>query len=207
MAQIEIDLSGMPPRDAHDLLSSAIIPRPIAWVCSLGADGKINLAPFSFFSGVTWNPPTLSFSVVNRQDGSCKDTILNIAETGNFVVNMVAEEMGALMVETSVTMPRGIDEAKEAGVALIPSTAVNAPRVKDAPIAFECELDRIIQVGSGPHGANLVLGRIKVMHVNKEILESEKCIDWQRARILGRLSGTKFCNIRDVIDINPTARK
>ena len=205
--KMEIDLSGMPPRDAHDLLSSAIIPRPIAWVCSLDADGKVNLAPFSFFSGVTWSPPTLSFSVVNRQDGSRKDTILNIEETENFVVNMVTEEMGALMVETSVTMPRGIDEAKEAGIELIPSTAVKAPRVKDSPIAFECELDRIIQVGSGPHGANLVLGRIKVMHVNGDILESDKCIDWQRARILGRLSGTKFCQIRSVIEINPKTRK
>jgi flavin reductase (DIM6/NTAB) family NADH-FMN oxidoreductase RutF len=203
LAQKEIDLSNMAPRDAHDLLSSAIIPRPIAWVCSVDADGKFNLAPFSFFSGVTWCPPTLSFSVVNRMDSNRKDTILNIEQTRNFTVNMVSEEMGPLMIETSVTMPRGVDEAKEAGVVLIDSTLVAAPRVKDAPVSFECELDRIIQVGSGPHGANLVLGRIKLMHVNQEILESEKCIDWQRARILGRLSGNKFCNIRDAYDIIP----
>ncbi len=193
----------MPARDAHDLLSSAVIPRPIAWVSSVSAEGQVNLAPFSFFSGVTWSPPMLSFSVVNRDDGSRKDTIVNIDETGNFVVNMVSEEMGPLMVETSVTMPREVDEAQEAGVELIDSTVVAAPQVKDAPIAFECELDRIIQVGSGTYGANLVLGSIKVMHVNEDILESEKCIDWERARLLGRLSGTKFCKIRSVLDISP----
>lgn len=203
MAHKEIDLSSMAPRDAHDLLSSAIIPRPIAWVCSVGSNGKVNLAPFSFFSGVTWCPPMLSFSVVNRTDGSRKDTILNIEEIRNFTVNMVTEDMGALMVETSVTMPRGVNEAKEAGVELTDSTLVAAPRVKDAPVAFECELDRIIQISCGPHGANLVLGRIKLMHVNEEILESQKCIDWRRARILGRLSGNKFCKIRSVFDIIP----
>lgn len=203
MAQMEIDLSRIAARDAHDLLTSAVVPRPIAWVSSVSADGQVNLAPFSFFSGVTWSPPTLCVSIVNRQDGSRKDTILNIDETGNFVVNMVPEEMGSLMVETSATVPRGVDEAREAGVSLIPSTVVTAPRVRDAGIAFECELDRIIQVGTGPYGANLVLGRIRVMHVNEELLESESSIDWKRSRLLGRLSGTKYCRLRSVIEISP----
>jgi flavin reductase (DIM6/NTAB) family NADH-FMN oxidoreductase RutF len=193
----------MAGRDAHDLLSSAIIPRPIAWVCSVNAAGQVNLAPYSFFSGVTWCPPALSVSVVNRQDGSRKDTILNIEETGSFVVNLVSEAMGQTMVETAVTMPRGVDEAQEAGVELTPSTMVAAPRVADAPVAFECQLDRIIPVGTGPHGANLVLGRIQLMHVTEEILESEKSIDWARARLLGRLSGTKFCRIRSAFEMSP----
>jgi flavin reductase (DIM6/NTAB) family NADH-FMN oxidoreductase RutF len=200
---MEIDLSSMLPQDAHDLLGSAIIPRPIAWVSSVNTAGQVNLAPFSFFSGVTWNPPTLSFSVINRSDGSRKDTVLNIEETGNFVVNTVAEEMGTLTVETSSTLPRGIDEAREARITLTESTVIAAPRVKDAPIAFECELDRIIQAGTGPNGANLVLGRIKLMHVNEDILEPEMKVNWEKARLLGRLSGTKFCKIRTVIEIIP----
>ena len=203
MAQRQIDLTAMPGRDAHDLLSSAVIPRPIAWVCSVSAADQVNLAPYSFFSGVTWCPPTLSISVVNRQDGSRKDTVLNIEETQNFVVNLVSEAMGQAMVETAVTMPRDVNEARAAGVALVPSSLVGAPRVAEAPIAFECQLDRIIKVGSGPHGANLVLGRIQLMHVNKDILQSPKCIDWARARLLGRLSGTKFCHIRSAFDIVP----
>lgn len=202
MAQIQIDLSRVPPRDAHGLLGSAVVPRPIAWISSVSADGQVNLAPFSFFSGVTWSPPTLCVSIVNRQDGSRKDTILNIEQTGNFVVNMVSEEMGSVMVQTSATLPRGVDEAREAGVSLTPSTVISAPRVRDAGIAFECVLDRIIEVGTGPYGANLVLGRIKVMHVKEEILESERSIDWTRSRLLGRLSGTKYCKIRSVIQIS-----
>jgi flavin reductase (DIM6/NTAB) family NADH-FMN oxidoreductase RutF len=203
LAQIQIDLSKMQPRDVHDLLSSAVIPRPIAWVSSISTQGQVNLAPFSFFTGVTWSPPTLCISIVNRQDGSRKDTILNIEETGNFVVNMVSEKMGPLMVQTSATVPRALSEAQEAGISLTPSTLVTSPRVADAPIAFECVLEKIIRVGTGPHGANLVLGRIKLMHVNQEILESDKSIDWAQARLLGRLSGTKFCKIRSVFDLSP----
>jgi flavin reductase (DIM6/NTAB) family NADH-FMN oxidoreductase RutF len=140
---------------------------------------------------------------VNRPDGSRKDTILNIEETGQFVVNMVPEEMGPLMVETSVTMRRGISEAEKTGVVLIPSTFIAVPRVRDAGIVFECVLERVIHAGTGPQGANLVLGRIKVMHVNEEIMESPKCIDWKRSGILGRLSGTRFCRIRSVIELSP----
>jgi len=200
---MEIDLSSLAPRDAHDLLTSAVIPRPIAWVSSVSREDRINLAPFSFFSGVTWHPPTLCFSVVNRQDGSRKDTILNIEDTGHFVVNMVSEEMGEPMVATSATVPRDVDEAQTAGIVLVPSTKAGAPRVKDARIAFECEKDRIIIVGSGPQSANLILGRILTMHVDKKILTSEMTIDGSRARLLGRLSGTKFCDLSSVIEIAP----
>lgn len=200
---MEIDLFSLAPRDAHDLLTSAVIPRPIAWVSSVSREGQVNLAPFSFFSGVTWHPPTLCFSVVNRRDGSRKDTILNIEDTGHFVVNMVSQEMGALMVATSATVPREVDEARIAGIELIPSTKVDVPRVKEARIAFECEKDRIIVVGSGPQSANLILGRILMMHVEKAILTPEMTIDGSRARLLGRLSGTKYCDLGSVIEISP----
>ena len=97
---MEIDLSAMPARDAHDMLVSALIPRPIAWVSSTNRQGQVNLAPFSFFCGITWSPPTLGFSVVNRSDGSRKDTIVNIEETGQFVVNMVSHDLAGLMLMT-----------------------------------------------------------------------------------------------------------
>jgi len=98
---MEIDLNTLAARDAHDPLTSALIPRPIARVSSISAQGQINLAPFSFFSGITWRPATLGFSVVNRADGSRKDTILNIEETKNFVVNMVSQDLAARMVKTA----------------------------------------------------------------------------------------------------------
>ena len=201
---MRFDLTAMAPRAAHDLLTGAILPRPIAWVSSIDAAGRVNLAPFSFFSGVAWDPPTVSVSVVNRDDGSRKDTVLNIEDTGQFVVNMVNEEMGALMVRTAATLPRGVDEAAEAGVVLVPSTVVPVPRVKDARIAFECELDRIVAVESGAGGANLVLGRIRLLHVSDAILDARANVDAGKARLLGRLGGKLFCTLQSAIEIDPS---
>ena len=186
---MEIDLNTLPARDAHDLLTSAIIPRPIAWVSSVSAQGHINLAPFSFFSGITWCPATLGFSVVNRPDGSRKDTIRNIEETKNFVVNMVSQDLTSRMVETSATFPYGINEAHEAEVPLISSTIVAAPRVKESRVAFECALDRIVTVGQGAHAGNLVLGAILLVHIKDEILEAGKIVDPIKFDVIGRLSG------------------
>jgi flavin reductase (DIM6/NTAB) family NADH-FMN oxidoreductase RutF len=198
---MEIDLNTLSARDAHDLLTSAIIPRPIAWVSSVSAQGHINLAPFSFFSGITWCPATLVFSVVNRPDGSRKDTICNIEETKNFVVNMVSQDLAARMVETSATFPHGINEAQKAGVPLAQSTVVVTPRVKEARVAFECALDRIVTVGNGAYAGNLVLGTILLVHIKDEVLEAGKIVDPIRFDVIGRLSGTRYCRTRSVFEI------
>lgn len=198
---MEIDLGALAPRDAHDMLVSALIPRPIAWVSSISGQGQANLAPFSFFCGVTWSPPTLGFSVVNRADGSRKDTIVNIEETGQFVVNMVSHDLAARMVKTASTLPRGVSEADEAGVALIAAVKVSAPRVKDARVAFECALDRIVTVGQGVHAGNLVLGTILLVHVQDGIVEGGKGIDPLRFDAIGRLGGSSFCRTGTIFEL------
>ena len=198
---MEIDLNRLPPRDAHDLLTSALIPRPIAWVSSVSAHGHFNLAPFSFFSGITWCPATLGFSVVNRPDGSRKDTIRNIEETKNFVVNMVSQDLASRMVETSATFPYGVNEAHEAKVPLISSTIVAAPRVKESKVAFECVLDRVVTVGQGAYAGNLVIGAILLVHIQEELLDVEKNVDPIRFDVIGRLSGTRFCRTGSVFEI------
>jgi len=198
---MEIDLSTLPAREAHDLLTSALIPRPIAWVSSISAQGHINLAPFSFFSGITWCPATLGFSVVNRPDGSRKDTIRNIEESKNFVVNMVSQDLASRMVETSATLPHGVNEAQKAGIPLVQSKTVVAPRVKEARVAFECVLDRIVTVGNGAYAGNLVLGSILLVHIKDELLEGGKTVDPVRFDVIGRLSGTRYCRTDSVFDI------
>ena len=198
---MEIDLNTLPERDAHDVMTSALIPRPIAWVSSVNAQGHFNLAPFSFFSGITWRPATLGFSVVNRSDGSRKDTIRNIEETKNFVVNMVSEDLASRMVKTSAIYPYGVDEAQETGVPLISSTLVAAPRVKESRVAFECALDRIVTVGNGACAGNLVLGSILLLHVKDELLEARKIVDPVRFEVIGRLSGTLFCRMGSVFEL------
>jgi flavin reductase (DIM6/NTAB) family NADH-FMN oxidoreductase RutF len=199
---MDIDISALPTREAHDLLSSAIIPRPIAWVSTVNDRGAVNLAPFSFFTGVTWNPPTLCFSVVNRPDGSRKDTIRNIEETGTFTVNVVSEDLTERMVMTSRTLPPDADEAAEAGIALEPSITVQVPRVSDSKISFECLLDRIVTVGAGPNAGNLVIGSIKRMHVSDELLGPGSVVDWKKLRVVGRLSGSNFCRVRSAFEIH-----
>lgn len=198
---MEIDLSILPVENAHDLFTSAIIPRPIAWVSSVDAEGHVNLAPFSFFTGITWRPPTLCFSVANRRDGTDKDTIRNVRATGSFVVNMVSEELAAGMVATSATLSPGVDEAQNAGIEMTPSSRVSAPRVKQARIAFECVLDRIVTVGEGACAGNLVLGTVKLMHVVDKIMTPEGTVDCAKLNAVGRLSGTKYCHVRSAFEI------
>lgn len=200
---MEIDLSVLPVENAHDLFSSALIPRPIAWVSSIDAQGRVNLAPFSFFTGITWSPPTLCFSVANRRDGTPKDTILNVRATGSFVVNMVSEDLAPGMVATSATLPPGFDEAQSAGIQMTPSSRVSAPRVRQARIAFECVLDRIVTVGEGACAGNLVLGTVMLMHVCEEIMTPEGTVDCVKLNVVGRLSGTKYCHVRSVFEMNP----
>jgi flavin reductase (DIM6/NTAB) family NADH-FMN oxidoreductase RutF len=199
---LEIDLGTLEPRDAHDLLASAIIPRPIAWVCSINAEGQVNLAPFSFFTGVTWRPATLCVSITNRPDGSRKDTVRNIEESGDFVVNMVSQDLAPRMVETAATLPYGVNEAAEAKVPLVPSVKVKAPRVRESRVAFECALDRIVTVGEGPCAGNLVLGTILLMHVRDDLIVDGKTIDPVKLDAVGRLSGgTRYCTVKSVFEI------
>jgi len=204
---MEIDLSALPAREAHDLMTSALIPRPIAWVSSVSAQGHINLAPFSFFSGITWCPATLGFSVVNRPDGSRKDTIRNIEETKNFVVNMVSQDLASRMVETSATLPHGVNEAQKAGVPLVQSNVVVVPRVKEARVAFECALDRIVTVGNGAYAGNLILGTILLVHIKDELLEAGKTVDPMRFDVIGRLSGARYCRTGSVFEISAEGKK
>jgi flavin reductase (DIM6/NTAB) family NADH-FMN oxidoreductase RutF len=200
---MEIDPSTLPSRRAHDLITSGIIPRPIAWVSSVDAQGHVNLAPFSFFTGVTWNPPTLCFSPVNRADGTRKDTVQNIEATRQFVVNVVSEDLATIMVQTAATLPPETDEAREVGIPLVPSTVVTSPRIEQAKVAFECVLDRIVTVGSGADAGNLILGTVKLMYVSDDVLAPGPVVNWEKLHVLGRLSGTKYCAVHSAFDIDP----
>jgi flavin reductase (DIM6/NTAB) family NADH-FMN oxidoreductase RutF len=105
------------------------------------------------------------------------------------------------MVKTASTLPRGVSEADEAGVALVPSSKVSAPRVKDARVAFECALDRIVTVGQGAHAGNLVLGKILLVHVQDGIVDDGRGIDPLRFDAIGRLGGARFCRVQDIFEL------
>jgi len=188
------------PRHAHDLLTSAIIPRPIAWVSSVNENGQANLAPFSFFTGVSWSPPVLAFSVVNRSDGTMKDTVKNIRQVPAFVVHIVSVDLLSIMEFSARPLPCGSDEHSIKGIHWIPSRTIVPPRVQEAKISFECTLERIVTVSEGSDAGNLILGRIQLVHLQDDLLKNGREVDWFGLDILGRLSGNRYCAVRSVIE-------
>ena len=197
---MEINLMDLEPRNAHDILTSSIIPRPIAWVSSINKDSQTNLAPFSFFTGVSWSPPILAFSVVNRSDGSMKDTVINIREIPEFVVNIVSVELLSIMEFSAKSLPYGSDKHSIKGIHWIPAKKIKPYRVQEAKISFECTLERIVTVTEGPDAGNLILGRVQLVHLQDHLLKNKKEIDWLGLDVLGRLSGNRYCAVRSVIE-------
>jgi flavin reductase (DIM6/NTAB) family NADH-FMN oxidoreductase RutF len=197
---MEIDLNSLESRHAHDMLTSAIIPRPIAWVSTIGKDGKHNLAPFSFFTGVSWAPPVLAFSVVNRADGTIKDTLRNIQEVPEFVVNIVSVELMQVMESTAKPIPYGNDESVIHDVHLLPCKTIAPCRIQESKVSFECTLERIVTVSDGPNAGNLILGRILLAHIQDGLLLNDREVDWSRLDAMGRLSGSRYCTVRSVIE-------
>lgn len=141
------DMRALGPRDRYKIIGSCIVPRPIAWISSLSADGVPNLAPFSFFNAMGNDPPILAIGMVKSATAGFKDTAANIRDTGDFVVNLVKAEHAALMNATSADLPPEIEEAALAGVQMEASLCVSAQRVADAPVAFECRTVHYIETG------------------------------------------------------------
>jgi flavin reductase (DIM6/NTAB) family NADH-FMN oxidoreductase RutF len=197
---MEINLRELEPRHAHDLLTSAIIPRPIAWVSSINKYGQTNLAPFSFFTGISWSPPILAFSVVNRSNGTMKDTVINIREVPEFVVNIVSVDLLSTMEYTATPIPYGTDETSIRDIHWHPSKTIKPYRVQEAKIAFECTLERIVTVSEGPDAGNLILGLIQLVQVGDDLLKNGREVDWLGLDVLGRLSGNRYCAVRSVIE-------
>lgn len=184
-----LEFSSLKPRDAYAWMIATILPRPIAWVSTISADGRTNLAPFSFFQGVTSNPPTLLFCPVNDRAGNKKDTVRNIEQVPEFVVNLVPFALAEQMNATAALLPYGESEFTAFGVESAPSQQVRAPRVAAAPVAFECTLDRFVHVGEGPLAANVVFGRIQVAHVRDDVLGADGKPDPAKLDLIGRMGG------------------
>ncbi|MGH7943729.1 MAG: flavin reductase family protein [Opitutaceae bacterium] len=196
-----LDFSLLKPHDAYAWMISTIMPRPIAWVSTVSAKGITNLAPFSFFQGVTSNPPTLMFVPVNRRDGVKKDTVRNIEQVPEFVVNLVPFALGEQMNASSTMLRYGESEFEAFGIASAPSERVRPPRVAAAPVAFECTLDRFVHLGEGPLAANVVFGRIELAHVDDSVLAANGKPDPAKLDLIGRMGGETFSRTRERFDL------
>jgi len=196
-----LDFSQLKPRDTYAWMISTIMPRPIAWVSTISVEGKTNLAPFSFFQGVTSNPPTLMFVPVNKRDGTKKDTVRNIEQLPEFVVNLVPFSLAEQMNATSALLPYGESEFEAFGIASAPSERVRPPRVAAAPVAFECTLDRFVHIGEGPLAANVVFGRIRLAHVADDVLNADGEPDPAKLDLIGRMGGETFSRTTERFDL------
>ncbi len=196
-----LDFTQLRPRDAYGWMVATIMPRPIAWVSTLSADGKTNLAPYSFFQGVTANPPMLMFVPVNTRDGTKKDTVRNLEAVPEFVVNLVSFALAEKMNATSAMLPYGESEFEQFAIAAAPSERVRPPRVAEAPVAFECTLERIIQIGEGPLAANVVFGRIELAHVRDDVLGADGKPDAGKLDLIGRLGGNGYARTTERFEL------
>jgi len=144
---MQLDPETLAVRDRYLLMIATILPRPIAWVATVSPEGKPNLAPFSFFTGICANPMTVCFAPVNDRNGKKKDTLINIEATGQFTVNIVNEKNAEKMNATSAPYAYGVNEFEQCGVTAITSAIVKPPRVKESPVSYECELQQIVMIG------------------------------------------------------------
>ncbi|MFP8958753.1 flavin reductase family protein [Natrialbaceae archaeon A-CW3] len=175
----------------YRVLSSAVVPRPIAWVSTRGDDGVDNLAPYSFFTVASVDPPVVLFAPVDGADG-LKDTTRNVKDTGEFVVNLVTDDLAAAMNDTSATLPAGESEFDHAGLERTDSTVVTPPRVADAKVALECTRRELIDVG----GSTLVLGDVRYVHLDEGVTTDGK-IDVEKVDAVGRLAGSWYTKTND----------
>ncbi len=165
------------------LIKGAVVPRPIAWVSTLSKEGVRNLAPFSFFTVASMDPVTLCFSIGSNEME--KDTLTNIKAMEQFVVNIVSESLANQMYESSKAYRSDEDEFSLAGTRASAGRLVQVPRVADAPISMECELDRIIELGSN----NLVLGKVTGYHIQDELYQQTDKVDPYKLAPVGRMAG------------------
>lgn len=195
---MEIAPETLSDRDRYLLSIACIVPRPIAWVSTQDAAGVTNLAPFSYFGGVSSSPPIVTVSV-GRRRGERKDTARNLLETGEAVVHIVDRPRAEAMVETAGDVLPDVDEFALAELPKAPSRIVAPPRVADAPIAMEARLHRHLEVGDGP--VDLFLLELVHFHLRDDVLDAAGRPDPRRLRAVGRLGGAWYAEVDDPFEV------
>ncbi len=196
-----IDISSADIVKVYRTLTEVVTPRPIAWVTTVDADGRVNLAPFSFFNVFGANPPVVVFSPGLRRDGSKKDTLLNLQVVPEFVLSAAVEELAEPMNATAKELPHGQSEAEYAGLALAPATKVRPPRVAASPVHMECRVRQIVPIGDGPISGNLVIGEVLLIHIDDAVLDPSGHVDPRKLRTIARLGGDHYCRTTDLFEM------
>lgn len=195
---MHIDPRSQSFQDNHKLMIGSIVPRPIAFVSTKSTNGILNLAPFSYFNGVCSKPPTIMFAPARRgYDGLTKDTLNNIRDTKEFVVNLVSEEIVEPMVACATDYDKEIDEFKISKLTPVDSHKISSPRVKESKVSYECELHTIVEIGKAEPGAGfVVIGTIVMFHIEDDVYKDGR-IDLKALNPIGRLAGNSYTRVFD----------
>lgn len=191
------------PREMYRLLVTSVVPRPIAWVSTTDRQGIDNLAPFSFFNALCATPPLLGFcpgvrsrELQEARGTSIKDTLRNVRETGEFVVNLVPFSVAEQMNLTAGEYDASVDEFQVAGLTKRQSQLIGPPQVAESPISFECKIYQILDFGTETAGGSLVIGEIVSVHLAEDVLRNGR-IDGRLLDMVGRLGGTQYTRTRE----------
>jgi flavin reductase (DIM6/NTAB) family NADH-FMN oxidoreductase RutF len=199
--------SEIPFNDLYNIMLNSVGPRPIAWVSTISAAGQPNLAPFSFFNAVCAKPPLLGFAPAMRSpkkadasQGEPKDTLRNIRETKEFVVNIVTYDLREAMNVTAGDYEASVNEFELAKLRPEPSAVVRPPRVAESPVSFECQLYHIIDFSTEPNGGSFVIGRIVSIHIKDAHLKEGK-LDRNSLDLVGRMGGMQYTRTTERFDM------
>lgn len=181
-------------KDLHQYLLGSVAPRPIAFVSTIDLNGRVNLAPFSFFNVFSARPPILVFSpAYSGKTGASKNTLDNVKEHPECVINIVNYTMVQKTNIASSPYPRGVNEFEKAGFTAIPSEIVKPPRVKESPVQMECKVQQIIELGKEGGSGNLVIAEVLLMHIHDDVLNEHKMIDPRKIDLVSRMNGNWYC--------------
>ena len=184
----------------HDPFKSCVIPRPIGWISSLAPDGVANLAPFSQFQNLTFDPPYVMFAANQKVSGTRKDSAYNAEQTGEFVWNMATYDLREAVNISGMEVPADADEFDLAGVTKAPSHLIKPPRVAESPIHFECSYHSTLRLpgNKGLGSVDIVIGKVLAIHISDDVLTADGLIDVVKIRPIARLGYYDYTSIESV---------
>jgi len=197
---MQIDPATLDRKSAHDVMVGAALPRPIAFVSTVGKNGIYNLAPFSFFIPMSAKPAIVGVGIGRKRDGNKKDTLVNIEFSKDFVINVVTESLAEAMNQTAGEYPPEVDEFQVAKLTPEKAKLVKAPMVAESPIKMECRLLQILEYGEFPNIHNFVIGEVIRVHVKDEFWADGEILS-SRLKMIGRMGGDLYCRTTDIFEM------
>ncbi|MFH1480271.1 MAG: flavin reductase family protein [Pseudomonadota bacterium] len=185
---------------SHESLVSSVVPRPIAFVSTVGSDGVFNLAPYSFFSPLSVKPMFVGFNSSRKRSGKKKDTLINVEFCGDFALNLVTESLSEAMNKASTEYPIDVDEFKEVGLTPVKGDIIKSPMVKESPINMECRLVQLVEFGAFPRSTFFIIGEVLKIHVRDDVYTNNK-IDFTKLKAIGRMGGDLYCRTTDIFEM------